>query len=114
MCHPYFLAATISLIFINCDVMYLASWHHWSSFKMINPTQVTGVISLSDILNFLVLRPGGDDPSQPGCTDMFSKVNILILMDMTMEDLFSEEAAALFSVTLISRYYNNISIFAQD
>jgi len=34
---------------------------------------VTGVISLSDILNFLVLRPGGDDPSQPGCTDMFSK-----------------------------------------
>jgi len=35
--------------------------------------KVTGVISLSDILNFLVLRPGGDDPSQPGCTDMFSK-----------------------------------------
>ena len=35
--------------------------------------KVTGVISLSDILNFLVLRPGGDDPSHPGCTEMFSQ-----------------------------------------
>ena len=44
----------------------------------LNVDKVTGVISLSDILNFLVLRPGGDDPSQPGCTDMFSKVHYML------------------------------------
>ena len=44
----------------------------------LNLDKVTGVISLSDILNFLVLRPGGDDPSQPGCTDMFSKVHYML------------------------------------
>ena len=49
----------------------------FKNFQNFQNSQVTGVISLSDILNFLVLRPGGDDPSQPGCTDMFSKVNIL-------------------------------------
>jgi len=27
--------------------------------------KVVGVVSLSDILNYLVLRPGGDDPNQP-------------------------------------------------
>ena len=47
-----------------------------------NHPKVTGVISLSDILNFLVLRPGGDDPSQPGCTDMFSKVNVFHSRDV--------------------------------
>jgi len=37
--------------------------------------KVTGVISLSDILNYLALRPGGDDPSHPEKFDMFS-VNV--------------------------------------
>jgi hypothetical protein len=52
--------------------------------------KVTGVISLSDILNFLVLRPGGDDPSQPGCTDMFAKVRPLPVIMQTKPFVVSQ------------------------
>ena len=40
-------------MFRNCDAMYLTLLHHWP-FSKSAPSQVTGVISLSDILNFLL------------------------------------------------------------
>ena len=63
------------------DPKYLDLWLYHPFLTQVvslNVDKVTGVISLSDILNFLVLRPGGDDPSQPGCTDMFSKVQYML------------------------------------
>ena len=63
------------------DPKYLDLWLYHPFLTQVvslNVDKVTGVISLSDILNFLVLRPGGDDPSQPGCTDMFSKVHYML------------------------------------
>ena len=96
-------------------ISYFGGWHCIDLlFKKCctAPSKVTGVISLSDILNFLVLRPGGDDPSQPGCTDMFSKVKkALSASRLRMLRIFKMVVSL--ALTIVSRFLLSMTLLGK-